>query len=413
MKRPRIPTRVPFLLLVLVLLPSATALRTSLPRATVPRLDARTLASQQALDALISAGPCLLSHAFDKDPGTRKMSDEAFSDTFFKDFQDVEVEVQVNKNARGARPTFYAGSLEGIVDGMMEKSTHDEAWYLLSENLLENARDPAMKEPLVLPPSLFGAFDYFDLFPPKVRPKKHCLILGGTGARSFLHADPFEWTGVNYLMEGQKLWTFIPPSVPRAALALERVKPDAWADDVSSGWKSASHDLYHTPPYLSSSTVALDLPLELQNVEGVQAVVQSEGEMVVIPPGWAHQVYHLQPSLCLAWQVCNEGNFKCVIRHMLTWAAERKKIEKQQWRRRRKKGEGQEGEGEGGREGGEKVDVMGLVEAIWKEHEGREGEEERGRVMATIERAIKAAMVLRHGPQKAKEVYKGLWEMNE
>jgi len=98
---------------------------------------------------------------------------------------------------------------------------------------------------------------------------------------------------------------------------------------------------------------------------------------------------------------------------MLTWAAESKKIEKQQRRRRRKKGEGQEGEGEGGREGGEKVDVIGLVEAIWKEHEGREGEEERGRVMATIERAIKAAMVLRHGPQKAKEVYKGLWEMNE
>jgi hypothetical protein len=97
---------------------------------------------------------------------------------------------------------------------------------------------------------------------------------------------------------------------------------------------------------------------------------------------------------------------------MLTWSAESEKIEKQQQRRRRKKGEG-EGEGEGGREGGEKVDVGGLVEAIWKEHEGREGEDERGRVTKTIERAIKAAMVLRHGPQKAREAYKGLWEINE
>ena len=100
---------------------------------------------------------------------------------------------------------------------------------------------------------------------------------------------------MNYLMEGQKLWAFIPPSVPRAALSLEREKPDAWGADVSAGWKSGVHDLYHTPPYLSSSTVALDLPPVLENVVGVQAVVQEEGDLVVIPPGYAHQVYHLQP----------------------------------------------------------------------------------------------------------------------
>jgi len=409
MKRPRTRTSTPNPLLFILFLPSAAALRTSFSRGHVPRLDARTLASQQALDDLIMAGPCLLTHAFDKDPGTRKMSDEAFSDSFFKDFQDVEVMVQIKKNARGSRPQFYTGTLAEILDGMMEKSTHEEAWYLLSENLLDNALDCKMKEPLVLPSSLFGGFDYFDLFPPKVRPKKHCLILGGTGGRSFLHADPFEWTGLNYLMEGQKLWTFVPPSVPRAALALERVKPDAWGEDVSAGWKSAVHDLYHTLPYLSSSTVALDFPAELQGVEGVQTVVQEEGDLVIIPPGWAHQVYHLQPSLCLAWQICNALNFKSVIRHMLMWSAESKKNEKQQQRRRRRKGDGERME-EREREEGEKVDVVALVEAIWKEHEGRKGEEERMRVTATIERAIKAAMVLRYGPQKAKEAYKGLWE---
>jgi hypothetical protein len=44
----------------------------------------------------------------------------------------------------------------------------------------------------------------FKFFPEAIKPKS-ALIIGGVGARSFLHADPYAWTGWNYLIEGRKL----------------------------------------------------------------------------------------------------------------------------------------------------------------------------------------------------------------
>jgi hypothetical protein len=41
----------------------------------------------------------------------------------------------------------------------------------------------------------------FEAFPAEVRPKDACLIIGGRGARSTLHADPFDWMGTNYCLE--------------------------------------------------------------------------------------------------------------------------------------------------------------------------------------------------------------------
>ena len=52
--------------------------------------------------------------------------------------------------------------------------------------------------------------NYFKYFPSTIQPKT-ALIIGGVGSRSFLHADPYEWMGWNYLLEGKKLWLFFPP----------------------------------------------------------------------------------------------------------------------------------------------------------------------------------------------------------
>lgn len=366
-----------------------------------PCLDARDLPSQQALDAYIKKGPCALTHAFDKDPNTRKMADDTFSDTFFEEFQDVELEVQLKRNSKIAKPRFYSGTLAGIVDGMMQKSTHEEAWYLLNEKLLEDAQNRKIKDPFRLPPSLFGKLDYFDLFPQRIRPKKHCLILGGTGARSFLHVDPFEWTGVNYLLEGRKIWTFFPPC--SADLGLKRVLPEAWEGEVSAGWKSVDFDLYYKVPEILEGTVTLDLPEVLADVEGVQALVQEEGELVVIPPGWAHQVYHLQPGLSLAWQVCNRGNLKNVIMHMLTWAIESGGNLRHVQERPLQGGKAGLGQMEGTQE-----DVTRMVEILCQDT--TEGVDERHQVMATIEKALRQAMILRHGPERGLQAYERLWQ---
>jgi len=58
---------------------------------------------------------------------------------------------------------------------------------------------------------LFDLGETYILFPFANRPKKSCLIIGGEGSRSFLHADPYEWRGTYILVEGRKLWTFINP----------------------------------------------------------------------------------------------------------------------------------------------------------------------------------------------------------
>lgn len=66
----------------------------------------------------------------------------------------------------------------------------DKNRYLLEEHLLElpQAR-PELGASLRVPQDLLGP-DEFELFPSSVRPQKLCAILGGVGARSFLHRWP-------------------------------------------------------------------------------------------------------------------------------------------------------------------------------------------------------------------------------
>jgi hypothetical protein len=186
-------------------------------------------------------------------------------------------------------------------------------------------------------------------------------------------------------------------------LGLKRVLPEAWEGEVSAGWKSVDFDLYYKVPEILEGTVTLDLPEVLADVEGVQALVQEEGELVVIPPGWAHQVYHLQPGLSLAWQVCNRGNLKNVIMHMLTWAIESGGNLRHVQERPLQGGKAGLGQMEGTQE-----DVTRMVEILCQDT--TEGVDERHQVMATIEKALRQAMILRHGPERGLQAYERLWQ---
>lgn len=59
--------------------------------------------------------------------------------------------------------------------------------YLLDEHLLDGPRVSPEIEPTLQGLQQLLGRDEFELFPPSVRPQKSCLIVGGTGARSFLH----------------------------------------------------------------------------------------------------------------------------------------------------------------------------------------------------------------------------------
>jgi hypothetical protein len=52
---------------------------------------------------------------------------------------------------------------------------------------------------------------------------------------------------------------------------------------------------------------------------GALQIVQHPGEMILIPPNFWHQVYHLEPSIAVASQYVNAAGKKRMFSHMLEW----------------------------------------------------------------------------------------------
>ena len=215
----------------------------------------------------------------------------------------------------------FEGALRDYLGEMVEESTHDAARFLFDEGALNGS--PALQ--LEPPPfAVGGAGDGFAAFPPPLRPAPCCLLAGGTGARSSLHADPYAWTGWNVLLEGEKLWTFLPPSAAaEEALQAVRKPPNAWGAkgaDVAAGWESAV-DLYRTRAQAGEAGPAFapSRPLPAWLEASATRCVQREGDLLLIPPATWHQTYHVGPTLALAGQYLNAHNARGVFGHMLTW----------------------------------------------------------------------------------------------
>lgn len=51
--------------------------------------------------------------------------------------------------------------------------------------------------------------------------------------------------------------------------------------------------------------------------QNAMRIIQNPGELVLIPPRWWHQVYHLEPSIAVASQYCNSVNKYGVFQHIL------------------------------------------------------------------------------------------------
>lgn len=214
----------------------------------------------------------------------------------------------------------YESALRDYLPEMVAESTHEAARFLFDEEALGGS--PALR--LAPPAWAVGAEgDGFAFFPPPLRPAPSCLLAGGAGARSSLHADPYAWTGWNALLEGEKLWTFLPPSAEAdAALAAVRKPPNAWGAagaDVAAGWESAV-DLYRQRTQEGDAAAfAPSQPLPAWLEASATRCTQREGEMLLIPPATWHQTYHLGPTLALAGQWLSVDNADGVFRHMLAW----------------------------------------------------------------------------------------------
>lgn len=166
---------------------------------------------------------------------------------------------------------------------------------MLEEHLLALPQGrPELSALLSKAQDLLGT-DEFELFPPSTRPPNMCAIIGGVGARSFLHSDPMEWMGWNVLLEGRKVWTFLPP-LPDLDASLEtyRLAPNAFGShNISAGWQS-NVDLFQRglTSAVDGSTCA-SWPVEGEGHEVMRHVVsgvQEAGDLVLIPPRHWHQV---------------------------------------------------------------------------------------------------------------------------
>jgi hypothetical protein len=157
------------------------------------RIDARTLTKEDFQKCFDGKYPVILTNVF-------KVDNEAWTNEMMKSVGADEVEYDVRHSSDGSIESYQA-TLNEFLSSLSDNSDHDENMYLMNEDLLRNQTQ--LLDFLKSASSLFGD-DLFEHFPKEIRPYQ-ALIVGGVGARSFLHCDPYEWMGMNYLFEGRKL----------------------------------------------------------------------------------------------------------------------------------------------------------------------------------------------------------------
>jgi len=102
---------------------------------------------------------------------------------------------------------------------------------------------------------------------------------------------------------------------------VEALMSEAMAKDSSWGEVVSELGNLQLPAFLSGEEQVDGCSLKAF-LGGAVQIVQEEGELVLIPPGMWHQVYHLEPSIAVAGQLMNTANEQQVFRHMLSWCGQ-------------------------------------------------------------------------------------------
>jgi histone arginine demethylase JMJD6 len=139
------------------------------------------------------------------------------------------------------------------------------------------------------------------------------MLWGTRHSRSEVHVDPYNWTGSNALLFGKKTWKLYPPGqdhwlYPRAnALCGSPLnchkyqsRVDAFAYDGGDNIDPAFHThLRRKFPEFARARA--------------WSATQVPGELMVIPPGWFHQVQNEEESLAVASQAWTDDGFEATL----------------------------------------------------------------------------------------------------
>jgi hypothetical protein len=153
----------------------------------VKRVDARVLSRERFSQLESEQRPFILEHALDHWPAmqwTIPTLQQRFGHTKLK------------FSVQGLFKQIPAEDTLGTFLSMMPQSSHDKALYSLTENLAY-ANGETMEDIGEVWWKHFDLFDedWFQWFPPDLRPTDRAFIFAGKGGFSGLHVDSYNWTG--------------------------------------------------------------------------------------------------------------------------------------------------------------------------------------------------------------------------
>jgi hypothetical protein len=150
--------------------------------------------------------------------------------------------------------------------------------------------------------------DLFQKFPQLAQPNNMMLLWGGAQSRSLLHVDPYNWTGTNGVIYGEKYWKFYPPS-------FDGIEGLHGKGETSQGYINTPHyfspidawapDIHRYPDFLEA---------EKHCIHGRQG----PGEVMLIPSGWWHDAYNPVETFAFSSEFLNPQNYRPALHALIT-----------------------------------------------------------------------------------------------
>jgi len=155
---------------------------------------------------------------------------------------------------------------------------------------------------------------FHEITPSSLRPPEATLVLGSIGASSSLQVNDFNATGWHVLVSGQQSWVFLPPWTPPHGLKPYRIPSRG---NISARWVSRVDAFHGQKEVRSGDRVNRTWYGDTTEVVASYAIhaVQNAGEVIVIPSGWWHQVYHTTSTVGITGHLWH----KKVLQHIMQW----------------------------------------------------------------------------------------------
>ncbi|ESP03517.1 hypothetical protein LOTGIDRAFT_237632 [Lottia gigantea] len=185
-----------------------------------------------------------------------------------------------------------------FIKHLNHSTTH--TWTYLEDELFIPRRPHLSQQ---VPRNLYTEEDFFRMFPKEIRPWD-CMFLWGTAhSRSFLHIDPYNWTGTNAVLKGHKKWKLFPPGQDHllsiryhrtCGFPLDCFKYNSEIDTFTDTEKYSQ--------YKQATYIELD---------------QYPGDFLIIPPGWFHQAYNVEETMAISGQYMNRNNYLIILEEII------------------------------------------------------------------------------------------------